>query len=224
MFCPNCGNKFKDVGNFCDSCGHNLNKKLGITEMDNKEKDTEIKSADILWKKFLEIVKAEGDEAKRYKELSSDAVWEIIDRFYKNSFNNLTEEFKIDLDKQPYRLVDNIRAQLQIFVLNAYLVYIAEKLLKEKDLKKPDIKDPEILAEEWKRVYLNYNNKIIKLSDDALIALGVLNERLSDSFFEDNSALKDLPKIVVDGIKGQFISQQINGYLLGIAEDNLINK
>ena len=224
MFCPSCGNKIGGDSNFCDSCGHNLKKKADTAELKKNagdEQSTKVKSADVLWKKFLEIIRAEGEKAKEYQEISSDAVWELIARFYRNSFNNLTEEFKTDLDKQPYKAIEAIKSYLQSFVSNSYQVYIAEKLLKEKYFEKADIKDPEILAEEWKRVYLNHNNKIIQLLDDVLTVLNAIDDQLGEGLFDGNPTLKDLPKAVVDGIKNQLIQQLIHGYLLGIAENNL---
>lgn len=224
MYCPNCGNKMDDDAYFCDSCGHRLKKQAETVELHKKAEggqDAKIKFTDVLWKKYLEIAKAEGAEAEKYHKYSSDAVWDLLARFYINAFNNLTEEYKTDLDKQPYKAIEAIKTHLNIFVLSSYQVYLAEKLLKNDKIKKVEIKDPEVLAKEWKSVYLNHTNKIIKMSDDVLMVLDGVNNLLVDGLFNANPTLKDLPKAVVDGVKDQLIQQLIHGYLLGVAENNI---
>ena len=223
MFCPNCGNKISDDANFCDSCGRAPEKGEKLTKEVTGE-DKKMDLANQLWKKFLEIARAEDDKAKEYRNLSSDAIWELLARFSHNSFNELIEKHKIDLDGQPYRVVEAIKSYLTSFALNSYQVFITEKLLKKDKFGKANIKDPEILAEEWKRVFLNHSNKIITIPEDVTVVLDAINGQIADGLFNNNPTLKELPKAVVDSIKDKLIQQLIYGYLLGVAEDNLRTK
>ena len=148
----------------------------------------------------------------------------MIGRFSHNSLNTLTENHKIDLDKQPYKTIEAVKSYLTSFVHNAYQVFIAEQILKGVTIKKVEIKDNEDLAEEWKRVFRNHTNKIISIPDDVLTVLNAVNDQIGDGLFESNQTLKELPKAVVDGIKDSLIQQLIHGYLLGVAENNLRNE
>ena len=53
------------------------------------------------------------------------------------------------------------------------------------------------------------------------MVLDSLNNQLSEGLFENNPNLKELPKAVIDALKSKLIQQLINGYLLGVAEDNI---
>jgi hypothetical protein len=226
MFCPNCGNKIGVIGNFCDSCGHSLVKKQNdenLGEGDKKKKE----AIDVLWEKSIEIIKAQGKKLEEYREFYSDVIEELVLRLSINSFNELVEQFKVDFDKQPYKAVENIKHVIQGLILNAYDVHLAKKLLENGEIKKIKINDPEILVEEWKQVNLNFTSRIMVLPEEVAAVLASINSQISEKFFEDNPSLKELPNVAIETLKANFIHQLINGYLLGIAEDNIreqINK
>ena len=222
MFCPNCGNKISAVGNFCDACGHSLVRKKdngSVTEAKNEKKAKE--PADVLWDKSIEIIKAEGKKLEQYQKFYSDVLGELVIRLSTNSLNELLEQFKLDFDKQPYRVVESIKHYFKGLVINAYDVHLAKKLLENKDIQKADITDPEILAKEWGQVHLNFANKIMVVPDEVALVLSSINNQLSEAMFENNPSLKELPNAVIEELKSKFIQQLINGYLLGVAEDNI---
>lgn len=230
MYCPNCGKKNEDAGNFCDACGNALTKNIPRSEPARSQTDPQTddstvpESAKRLWKKFLEIVRAEGEEEKKFKDLTSDAVWEVLSRFGQNSTNTLLEAFKIDFDKQPYKTVEATRTYITVFAHNGYHVFIAEKLTQGEAIKRADIQDVEVLVEEWQRVARNNASNIIAIPEDISTVLNAINAQATEGLFGDNKSLEDLPKAAVDAIKDGLIRQLVDGYLLGYAENNLRQK
>jgi hypothetical protein len=221
MFCIHCGNKLKDDDKFCNQCGN----KIENSEK-NKLIEKEKSSADILYEKYVSIMKAQDEEDQKNRALLSDAIWEMFNRFSVNNFNSLLEEFPEEFNKQPFKAMENLKESIRFFITSATQVWLAERMIRGEIIEAYQLTNEEILAEEWKELFLNFKNNTLFLSSDIEVVLFAIYKQLEEGLFEKNPSLKVLPSLAIKRIKDTLLQQLINGYLLGKAEDNLraINK
>jgi hypothetical protein len=217
MFCIHCGNKIQTSDKFCGKCGH----KAETAEVNQEVVKVENDPVDILWKKFLTIMRAEGEEDQKNRAFLSSAMWEMFNRCTLNTFNFLLEEFPEDFNNQPYRAIESIKESLRFFVTSATQVWLAQRMLKGEIIERYEVSNDDVLAEEWKRINSNLRNEATVLPPEVETVLDAFYNQLENGIFENNPTLKDLPKVAVDKIKDALLRQLVNGYVLGLAEDSL---
>jgi len=137
--CKNCGKSADKDSRFCRYCGEKIDKDKADNEKSdsNDTKNTKTNNEDKLWEKFTEIYNSTGENRKTYEDLSSNEVWELIQRISSNKFEDFIQENKKLLNKQPYKVIEALKNEFGWCASGGYWFWMAEALLKDNDLKAP---------------------------------------------------------------------------------------
>ena len=228
MLCPQC-NKLNPKGsNFCQSCGNNL--KVKETKRQNSSKTvtkTNLVERDQqkgLWDKFTSIYDAQGEERQKNVNLTSNEVWELMQRFSTNTFEKFIEDNKLELNKQPYRLIESLKNNFIYASSGGYWTWFAEALLNEKVLSpvKNSIFEP--LRKDWEKlVFDDYSKTYEAITDEAKECMNLFLIYRINTFLDSSPTAKDLTNELIDKLKTSLVYNIIWGYVVGIAEENYRN-
>lgn len=222
MYCSNCGKKIDIDSKFCHFCGAKIN--VESTEAEAKadaqsheeKKNTKSTKSDLLWDKFAEVYDAKGDERSEIDALSSDVIWELIERLYTNAFEAFIQEYKKELNTQPYKVIEALKNLYLYSVLGGYRLWIAEALLDKKNLGKFKSFDIDTFVKEWKET--DFEKAMKDISDEMGVCMTMYLEHRMSNFIENSPSIKDISNEAMEALRSSITLQIINGYNSGEVE------
>ena len=169
-----------------------------------------------MWDKFAEVYDANDNEREKFNELSSEYIWELIERLYTNAFETFIQEKKSELNSQPYKAIEALKNLYLYSVLGGYKLWIAEALLRDKPLEKFKSFDIDKFVEEWKA---NDFQKAMKgISDEMGVCITMYLEHRMSNFLESSPSIKEIPNSIMEELRNSITFQIINGYIAGEVE------
>lgn len=224
MYCNKCGKKIDKDSIFCLHCGNKVAddnteaKKDSSSNKEDASQGTAKKSkSDLLWDKFAEIYDAKDEARKKFDELSSDNIWELIERLYTNAFETFIQEKKEALNSQPYKVIEALKSLYLYSVLGGYRLWIAEALLNDKSLGKFKSFDIDKFVEEWKAN--DFQKAMKSISDEMGVCMTMYLEHRISNFIEVSPSIKELPNALIEELRSSITFQIINGYIAGEVEN-----
>ena len=223
MYCNNCGKKVNAEGKFCQFCGTGLKKvnqeSLPSTSSHTSTNVTKQEGKITLWDKFVKIYDSSGEERKKYTDLSSDEVWELIQRISVNSFESFIQDNKELLNKQPYKVIETLKNVFSWTASGGYWFWMAEALLEKTEQIIPKNIAFNHYLEEWKKMaFENYADSTKNMSDELTRAMSIFFEYELKNVLESADTVKNLPNDLIERLKAALLMQIIWGYLAGAAE------
>jgi len=216
MLCNNC-NKLNPKGsNYCQHCGNNLKEK-------NKDKPkTEnikiSKNSQSLWDKFVEIYDSKNEEKKIYLDLMSNEAWELIDRISVNTFEKFIEENKEQLNKLPYKVIEQIKNVFNWSVTGGYWMWYVEKFYNKEKITEMKHITIDALKDEWNEYAFKKSKETYdSLSQDLLDVMN-LYHNVRINYLMENESIKELTNETIEKLKTALIFNIIWGYSIALAE------
>lgn len=223
MYCNKCGKQIEEDSIFCQFCGNRVaddtpepqsEKNSATKNVSNKT--TNKSKSDLLWDKFAEVYDAKDDARKQFDELSSDNIWELIERLYTNAFETFIQEKKEALNSQPYKVIESLKSLYLYSVLGGYRLWLAEALLSEKPLGKFKSFDIDKFVEEWKAN--DFKKAMKNISDEMGVCMTMYLEHRISNFIETSPSIKELPNALIEELRSSITFQIVNGYIAGEVE------
>lgn len=225
MFCENCGKEISNESRFCKFCGATVINS-GTEKSEKKEKKESPKkqknNSKTIWDGFAEIYDSKGEERDKYNELSSNEAWELINRLGKNTFEGFIEENKEQLNKQPYKVLENLENMLKYAVIGGYWLWTAEYILNNGNSWKLKTINLDNLIKEWTEEVKGLGVFIKKISPDLDDAFNRYQNFKMNSFLEESPTIKDLSVEFIEKIKLELLTKILWGYCIGISESKYI--
>lgn len=222
MFCIDCGKQIADDSKFCEFCGNQLSEAEPEVKEKLKEeeevKEPEPSGKQTYWEKFAELYGSE-EKRKHYDALSSDAAWELINRFAGNTFADFMEQ-NTALHKKPHKDIDAIKNEFIISLGAGYYMWLSEQVYNERELKTPSVGSVEDLAKEWKNsdIAKDYHRYIQNIPTMIVNAMDTFNSWRFKTLSEEITSLGDLPYEMIEKIKTQLSILLLMGYTVGAIE------
>ena len=218
MYCAECGKEVEEDAKFCPHCGAvrtvpqtSTSAKQGTSAKAAKNK------SDNLWDKFAEIYSTE-EGRKKYENLVSGEVWQLLDNLATNTFESFIEEHKQNLNSQPYKTIEELKSTFLFSLTSGYWLWLAEAVLSNPKLSKTSSIEYDKLVENWRSLL---DGKVSeKISEEAAAAMSNLQTFKFDSLIKEASSINELPHTFVEQIKQQILLESVWGYLVGVAEAN----
>lgn len=219
MFCKNCGKEIQNESKFCQYCGINI-------AVSNDTKEAEIIEAVVeeknIWDEFAKIYDSSGDERTEYNDLSSNEAWELINRISKNTFENFIEENKDQLNKQPYKVLEDLEKLFKFSVVGGYWLWTAEHILKKGSNWKLKTIVLDNLINEWSEGLKKLDDFTKNASQDLGEAIIRYQNFKADSFLESSPSIKELPVEFIEKIKAEVLGKILWGYFIGLSESKYV--
>lgn len=221
----NCGKQIDEDSVFCQFCGtRSLNtkttskKRATTAKAKGLNKQTKITTEVSLWDKFAEVYDAKDEDRKRFNNLSSLYIWEVLDRLAVNAFESFIQSNKEELNKQPYKTIESLKTTYTWSVIGGYKLWLAEALLDNKEeLNKFKSFSLDKIIDKWKEY--DFDKALKTVSEDMGNCITrYLNFRLS-SFLEAIPEAKELQNATVENLKTSLMFQILNGYYAGKIEN-----
>lgn len=223
MFCNKCGKQIEEDSIFCQFCGNKIadDTPEPQSEKTSKTKNVSNQSAnksksDLLWDKFAEVYDAKDNEREKFNGLSSEYIWELIERLHTNAFETFIQEKKGELNSQPYKVIEALKNLYLYSVLGGYKLWIAEALLRDKSLEKFKSFDIDKFVEEWKAI--DFQKAMKGISDEMGVCMTLYLEHRMSNFIENFPSIKEIPNSTMEELRSSITFQIINGYLAGEVE------
>jgi len=224
MYCNNCGKQIDKDSLFCQFCGKNIadedtESKSEASSKQETNSETEIKSkSDLLWEKFAVIYDAEGKERDRFNALSSEHIWELLERLSVNGFESFIQENKEELNKQPYKSIEALKNAYTWAGLAGYRLWLAEALLDDKEeLNKFKSFSLDKFIDAWKEY--DFDKALKELSEEMNISITRYSNFSLNSFMDNAPEAKELPNATVELLKTSLLLHTLNGYYAGKIEN-----
>ncbi len=224
MYCNNCGKQIDPDHKFCKFCGAKLEKvehNQGTSSQTNSS-DQSTSSPKVhtkLWDKFAEIYDSSGEERKKYSDLSSNEVWELMQRISTNRFEDFIKENKDLLNKQPYKVIEALKNVFSWCTYGGYWFWMAEAFSNDEVLNKPKSIDLEKLVKEWTKIATkNYAESTKGMSEELMQAMSIFFEFELKNVLESAETVKELPNDLIENMRSNLLIQIIWGYLGGVSE------
>lgn len=218
MYCVHCGNQIHESSKFCRYCGaKTLHPDRTSNNPDNEIVNPEKSKIDLLWQKFVEIYDAEDADRQRYNKLSSPHIWDLLERLSINSFENFIQEFKDELNTQPYSSIEALKSTYIWSVLGGYRLWLASAVLNKSELGsfKSFSLDDFIIA--WKN--FDFESALKGISDDMSSCMSKYYEFRFSHFIENAPEAKSLSNATIEKLKTSLILETLNGYYAGLIEN-----
>lgn len=227
MFCKNCGKKIDADSLFCHFCGEKVKEitpEKSQTHVEQKRKtsknnlDSKLDN-DILWNKFAQVYDAENEEKEKYNNLSSEFIWELLERLSVNRFESFLEENKTELNSQPYKTIEALKNTFIWSAIGGYRLWLAEALIKNNEVlsqfKSFSLED---FIEAWKEY--DFEKAYKKLSDPLSICLTKYSSFRLNNFIEIAPEAKEISNATIENLRSALILHIVNGYHAGKVENN----
>lgn len=222
MFCKDCGKKISNESKFCKFCGGRVVNNETTETAETEKQETPKNKDKQIWDKFAEIYDSKGKERERFNDLSSNEAWELINRLGKNTFESFIEENKELLNKQPYKVLDNLESTIKFAVIGGYWLWMSEYILKNGEKWKLKTIDLDIFIKEWTESLKELANLIKKISEELDMAFGRYQDFAMNDFLENSPTIKELPAEFIEKIKSELMIRILSGYFIGITESKYI--
>lgn len=216
MYCNKCGKSIDEDSKFCRYCGAEISK----SKTNNKKAKTDKKGEENkLWDKFAEIYDSVGDERKTYMDLSSNEAWELISRISNNKFEDFIQEYKEQLNKQPYKVIETLKNVFSWCTSGGYWFWLAQALLKQDKLTEPKSIALNKYIEEWQALLgKDFKEHKKDFLPDMERSISIFYEYELKIFIESAESVKELPNEFIEKLKTALFIQLFWGYLVGEAE------
>lgn len=216
MLCNNCSKLNPKGSNFCQHCGANLNKK--VKDNSKKEVKKAMKSNQTLWDKFIELYDSKDEERKKYTNLMSNEGWELIDRIGINTFEKFIEENKDQLNKLPYKVIEQIKNVFNWCVSGGYWMWYAEAFYNKSNVTEMKHISVDALKDELnKYAFEKYSETYKLLSEDLKNAMNIYHG-VRINYLMENESMKELINETIEKLKTALIFDIIWGYSIALAE------
>lgn len=219
MFCKHCGKSIGEDSAFCEFCGSKTDSNKPEKPEEKKPVEKQ-KSSATVWDKFVEIFDSEGEQRDSYIALTPTETWEVIGKLPTNFCETFLKEHKEVLNKQPYKVIEDLEKTFKGSFLVGYWIWLAEHLNKNKEITKVgSISQPDLLKE-WGAISEKEQPSFTKNISEELAAPFVnMSEHRMKNLFESAPTIKDVPNEVIESLKASLFVQMIWGYMLGKAEN-----
>jgi len=221
MYCSNCGKKIDIDSKFCHFCGAQIEKDSIEAEAESTSTEEKVPTkstgSDLLWEKFAEVYDARDEEREKFNELSSEIIWELIERLYTNSFETFIQEHKKELNSQPFKAIESLKNLYLYSVLGGYRFWIAEALLNDKPLGKFKSFDIDMFVKEWKEY--DFSKAMKNISDDMSVCMSMYLEHRMNGLLESTPSIKEVSNATMEELRNSITFQIINGYNAGTLEN-----
>lgn len=222
MYCNNCGKQVDEDSIYCQHCGKKLNQDTVEPHHENPSKDEKtqdesVKSkVDILWAKFAEVYDARDGDREKFNSMSSEHIWDLIERISTNAFETFIEQKKEELNTQPYKVIEALKNHYLFAVVGGYRFWVAEALLMEDKLSKFKSFILDDFIEEWKKT--NFQIMMKNISDELGTCMNMYLEHRMNILMEDYPSIKDISNATMKDLKDSITFQILNGYFVGVVE------
>lgn len=216
IFCSECGKELTSESKFCHYCGI----RVQIAENTSEPQEDATKTAldtTTLFGKFAQIYDSEGEEEKEYLRLTTNEVWELINRIALSKFEDFLQENRQSLNKEPYRVIEQIKSAYSASATGGYYLWLAEALLANPSLSTPKPFDMEKLAHNWTEVVKNSNIEEI-VSNDMANAMTLFRDHLMKGIMNSSETIKSQPHSLIEQLETDLFIAMYWGYMTGIAE------
>ncbi|MCR4330215.1 MAG: zinc ribbon domain-containing protein [Candidatus Roizmanbacteria bacterium] len=215
MYCHKCGKHNSENSKFCRYCGTRIDTQSGETTKD----ETKVKKSkfDLVWEKFVEVYNADDKDRKRFNALSSIYIWELLERLSVNAFEAFIQENKDELNKQPYKTIEELKNVYTSTVLGGYRLWLAEALLDDKEeLNNFRSFSLDKFIDTW-RGY-DFDKALKDLSQEMDFCISKYSDFSFNTLMESVPEAKNLSNATVEKLKSSLLLQTINGYQAGKIE------
>lgn len=213
MYCEKCGKEIPNESKFCKFCGAKL-----LEEKKTEPEKTKAENND-LWEKFVEIYGSNAEEKTRKNYLASNEAWELITRLGTNSFENFIKENKEQLDKQPYKVIEELKTTFANSVIGGYWFWMAEEFVKSGNLKKISPVNFDNLSKDWENIISNFfKDNPNRVSNELDNSMNTFHNFQINTILESSPSIKELTNEFIEKLKSSLIFQILWGYSVGIAE------
>lgn len=223
MFCSSCGKQIDEDSTFCHFCGKKVANSASNPQSKNPSKDERAEEkpvnktkVDLLWDKFAEIYDAKGDEKNKFNKLSSEHVWELMERLYTNTFETFIQEKKNELNTHPYKTIEELKKMYLYSTIGGYWLWTAEALANEKPLGEFKTFSIGEFVDEWK-VY-DFQKAAKSISDELSTCISMYLEHRMGDFIESAPSIKDVSNATMEMLRSSITFQILNGYNVGEVE------
>lgn len=224
MFCNQCGEQIEEDSIFCQFCGNKIQDIRPETQSENTSKTKNVTrqpvnedAVDLLWSKFADVYDNKNNEQNKFDEISSEYIWELIERLYTNAFESLIGDKKDELNTRPYNEIEALKNLYMFSVLGGYKFWIAEALLKNKPLGKFKSFDIDDFVEEWKSN--DFEKEMKEISEEMGVCMTMYLDHRITIFLDAAPSAKELPNSFIEELRNTITFQIINGYMAGVVED-----
>jgi hypothetical protein len=224
MHCNKCGEKIEEDSVFCQFCGNKVAGKNTEHQTNDSSREEDIKSKpvkkskeDLLWEKFAEVYDSDGADREKFNALSSQHVWELLERLSVNAFESFIQDNKEELNKQPYKTIEALKNVYIWAVDGGYKLWVAEALLNDKKLDKFKSFSLEEFIGEWKKC--DFDKALKALSEEMNIGISRYSNFRFNSFIESAIEAKELSNATIENLKTSLLFQTLNGFYAGQVEN-----
>lgn len=216
MFCKKCGKEIQNESKFCPFCG------IGVASDNSSKKEEATTEKQNIWDVFAKIYDSKGVEKEKYNELSSIEVWELINRLGKNTFESFIEENKEQLNKQPYKVIENFENMFKFAVIGGYWLWTAGYILKKGNNWKLKTIILDDIIKDWTENLKGLDDFVKNAPQDLSEAIIRYRDFKINDFLENSSSIKELPIEFIDKIKSEILGKILWGYFIGVTESKYI--
>lgn len=220
MFCKQCGKEIPKDSTFCPFCGIQLKQEEGLKNKDNNIKAKE----ESTWDVFVRIIDSKGDEWQSFVDDTSDAVWDLLDRIAVNNFEKFIEEYKEDLNKQPYKTIEYLKTIFKWCATEGYWSWYAFQISENKKLGKLKIVDVDRLIKDWQKELNKHDKAWEAMPKDAIEITERYVEIRINTLLSDHQTMKDLTNEIIEKLRFALYLLMIWGFYSGLAESNYRSK
>lgn len=216
MKCPNCDKQNPSDSNFCQKCG------IKLTSSDKQPQTNDSIQANInkdkLWDKFIELYDSRDKEREKYTDLMSNEAWELISRVSVNTFEKFIETNKDQLNKQPYKIIEQIKDIFNWCVSGGYWMWYAEAFHNNVSITQMKTVSIETLKDEWSKLaFQDFSKTFESVTEELQNIMNLYHKVRVDSLME-NESMKELTNETVEKLKESLIFNIIWGYSIALAE------
>ena len=222
MKCTNCDNINPSGSNFCQKCGAKLAKKDDPKASHAAQSSSNNKNS--LWDKFVEVYDSKDKERQKYLDLMTNEAWELIERVGLNTFEKFIDDYKDQLNKQPYRLIEQIKNIFSWSVSGGYWMWYAESEYNKRQIKPIETVDFELLKKEWNKISVEEFSKTFEGLSEQLKDLINIYLKIRVNTLLENDSIKDVTNETIEKLKEALSLNILWGYTIGLAEDKFRNK
>ena len=218
MFCYQCGEQIEEDSIFCQFCGKNIASDDSEHQSENKNSTILKKESRLLVKKFDKLNLAIKKNDESILALSSVYISELLDRLSENTFERFLQANKDELNRQPYKIIEEIKDTIALSILGGYRFWLAEILLNNNDkLNKFTAFSIDLLVEKYTN--FNFMNGLETLSEPMNFCVNTYSQIQFEDILKIEPEVKNLTSALIEELKNSILISIMSGYYAGEIEN-----